>query len=410
MRIVVANWNDRVVGGAEAYLAAFLPLLVEDGVELAFWSESSTPDDRPSVIPPGCPHWCADRIGVEQSFHELDAWAPDLIFSQGFTDPDLERRLLDSAPAIFFAHNYYGTCITGGKTNHNPVVQPCHRTFGPACLGHFYPRRCGGLSPVTMIRNYRVQSQRNRIMPDYLAVFCASTHMQAELVRHGVDARRVHLNPYPVPQPAATVEAHEPPTADKPWTILFAARMEAEKGAAVLLDAADQATRLGSTSIHLVLAGDGRERSTLERRAADLTAENRALTVEFPGWLERDEMSRRMTAAHLLAFPSLWPEPFGIVGVEAGHFGLPAVAFDAGGVGEWLEDGVNGTMAPSDPPTAKGYADALLRAMDPTLYPRMSVQAISLARRFSLASHRHGFWETLAEAGYSRPGSAPSEA
>jgi glycosyltransferase involved in cell wall biosynthesis len=59
--------------------------------------------------------------------------------------------------------------------------------------------------------------------------------------------------------------------------------------------------------------------------------------------------------------PSLWPEPFGLVGLEAARLSVPAVAFDVGGVTEWLKDGVNGFLAPGDPPTAQGLAGAIAR-------------------------------------------------
>jgi len=43
---------------------------------------------------------------------------------------------------------------------------------------------------------------------------------------------------------------------------------------------------------------------------------------------------------------SVWPEPFGAVGLEGMRYGLPVVAFDAGGIKEWLIDGCNGFLIP----------------------------------------------------------------
>ena len=42
---------------------------------------------------------------------------------------------------------------------------------------------------------------------------------------------------------------------------------------------------------------------------------------------------------------------------------MPAVAFDSGGIGEWLTDGVNGYLAPGKRPTPAGLADALIRCL-----------------------------------------------
>src|SRR5256714_11039321 len=90
----------------------------------------------------------------------------------------------DVAPAVFFAHAYYGTCISGAKTFKRPTVTPCDRRFGPKCLLQYYPHRCGGLSPLTMLRLYRLQSQRLEPLRRDAAILTHSSHLHAEELKH----------------------------------------------------------------------------------------------------------------------------------------------------------------------------------------------------------------------------------
>jgi hypothetical protein len=78
-------------------------------------------------------------------------------------DPEFESDSLAIAPGVFFAHSYYsyyGTCISGAKTFTNRPIRPYRRRFGPSCLLHYYPHRCGGWSPLTIVREYRRQRDR----------------------------------------------------------------------------------------------------------------------------------------------------------------------------------------------------------------------------------------------------------
>jgi glycosyltransferase involved in cell wall biosynthesis len=64
--------------------------------------------------------------------------------------------------------------------------------------------------------------------------------------------------------------------------------------------------------------------------------------VEFLG--ELDEAAKRpfLAGAHALLFPIDWPEPFGLVMVEAFACGTPVVGFRRGSVSEVVEDGLTG--------------------------------------------------------------------
>lgn len=49
-------------------------------------------------------------------------------------------------------------------------------------------------------------------------------------------------------------------------------------------------------------------------------------------------------AATVVAVPSRWPEPCGMVGLQAMHHARPVVDFDVGGIRDWLDDGRNGGL------------------------------------------------------------------
>jgi glycosyltransferase involved in cell wall biosynthesis len=64
--------------------------------------------------------------------------------------------------------------------------------------------------------------------------------------------------------------------------------------------------------------------------------------VEFIGEIADEQKAEFLSGAHALLFPIDWPEPFGLVMIEAMACGTPVVAFNRGSVPEVLDDGVSG--------------------------------------------------------------------
>jgi glycosyltransferase involved in cell wall biosynthesis len=108
-----------------------------------------------------------------------------------------------------------------------------------------------------------------------------------------------------------------------------------------------------------------------------------------------------MREADLLAAPSIWPEPFGLGGIEAGCVGLPTVAYATGGVLDWLVPGETGECAPGDAPTAAGLADAIVRALaDPKHWAALRQGAWEKAREFTREKHMNLLESVLGSAAH----------
>lgn len=393
MRILFANWHRSVVGGAEAYVRLLLASLPARGHTVALLHEYEAAAGTPTLDGAAdVPHWCVATLGADNAVERARAWRPDLVFVHGLESPELEALLIEDRPSALFTHGYYGACATGSKRYAFPAMRPCSRRFGAACLAIHYPRRCGGLSPVTMLADFRRQARRHALLTRYGAVATASEHMREEMVRHGVDAERAHS--LPMPACAVAPDAQAPPGRPATGRIALLGRLVPEKGGHLLVPALARASVALGRPLSLLVAGAGPERA----RLADL-ARSQGVNAQFTGWLEGDALARELRAADLLAAPSIWPEPFGLVGVEAGGVGVPAVGFAVGGIPEWLRAGETGELAPADPPAEGPLADAIVRALrDPLHHQRLREGAWRFAQAHTPQRHLDALEPVLVEA------------
>ncbi len=411
MRIAFAYQHRRIVGGIETHLSIIIPALLERGHQVAFLHEAEGPTDRPMIVPSvDLPMWSVSDRGKITALAALKNWRPDLLYLHGLQDLDLEARLVRIAPAILFAHGYHGTCVSGAKSFKSPTRQPCDRQFGLGCLAFYFPRRCGGLSPVTMFRDYARQARRLALLPHYHAVLVASSHMAHEYSRHGFD-KGVSIVPLPVPPPPAPTAASLAPD-DGAWRLLFLGRIDPLKGGDVLLAALPLAAAKLGKDLHVTFAGDGVDRPRLECLSIRLMQKISAINIQFTGWQTAEERDALFQECDLLVVPSLWPEPFGLAGVEAGHFGVPSTAFNVGGISDWLTDGVNGHLAPGQPPTPPGLADAIVACLgNRAHHAQLRDGAAEMARRHQVSTHVNlleGVFENVLRTSKIKPEPQPS--
>ena len=70
--------------------------------------------------------------------------------------------------------------------------------------------------------------------------------------------------------------------------------------------------------------------------------------IEFIGEIGDAQKSDFLGGAEALLFPIDWPEPFGLVMIEAMACGTPVIAYDCGSVPEVIEDGLTGFIVRTD--------------------------------------------------------------
>jgi len=204
---------------------------------------------------------------------------------------------------VISAHDFFLVCPNGAFAD-LPTGAPCARVpLGIACA----LARCDRHGTVHKAwRLGRAAIQRLAMAPQHsppvLAIHAA---MAPLLQRGGIPASAIHVVPNPVVPWSATRIA-----AETCREVLFVGRLEDTKGADLALAAA----RAAHVPIRVI--GDGAQASRL-----------RALYPEaqFTGRLDPPQIAALAHRARLLVMPSRYPEPFGLVAIEAARSGLPVL-------------------------------------------------------------------------------------
>jgi glycosyltransferase involved in cell wall biosynthesis len=99
--------------------------------------------------------------------------------------------------------------------------------------------------------------------------------------------------------------------------------------------------------------------------------------IVFLGEVSDDEKRELFAGARAFVFPILWPEPFGIVMIEAMASGTPVLALRHGSVPEVVEEGVNGFV--------RDDVDGLVAALNGVDQIDPAACRATVAERFSVA-------------------------
>jgi glycogen synthase len=186
-----------------------------------------------------------------------------------------------------------------------------------------------------------------------------------DLRRHVIAAGRV-LRHSRVVSPGVDLSAF-PYSPDRPWRgrLLYLGRLSPLKGVDLAIEALSRLPD-GTT---LDIVGDGPPAYVGALRETARAA-GVARRVRFHGSIPRNRLAPAYAAADAALFPVRWPEPFGLVPLEAMACGTPVVGVAAGGAAGHLRDGETALVVPPENPPALAAAVARLAA-EPKLRDRL---------------------------------------
>jgi len=183
-----------------------------------------------------------------------------------------------------------------------------------------------------------------------------------------------------VPSPAASISL---PVGDDPPFLFCAARLTYNKGIDVALKAFAM-TCDANPDVQFWIAGDGKERCSLEGLAKDLKVTRR---VSFLGNRSPDDVRRLMMRCLFYVCPSR-NEGFGLANLEAMAVGKAVLASRVGGVPEIVRDGETGLLIPAEDVPALAQAITRLAA-DAPLRQTLGAAGRERAQAFD--------WEVIAD-------------
>ena len=206
-------------------------------------------------------------------------------------------------------------------------------------------------------------------------IIAVSDAVRTSLIAHGINARSIVVIPNGIDLKRYRKATPASINTGGKFSYLFAGRLIKQKAVDVLLAAF---ARLDDGL--LLIAGDGIDRTALEKQASELGVEER---VRFLG--VRDDIPALMKTAGCFVLPSRW-EGMGIVLIEALASGCPVIAADFSAARGVLKDGTTGLIVPVEDAAALS-ASMLKVASDPLLRRKLSDAGAKDAERFSIATH-----------------------
>jgi glycosyltransferase involved in cell wall biosynthesis len=372
----------------ERYLELTLPALARAGAQLLVVTGAidGTPPDTIETIVAGWPeeHAPPDARAARQVAEIARDFDPSVIVAHNLLDAGILNAARSyTSRFVYHVHDHRPFCPNGDRVYPRGGAM-CSTRMGDACMWHALVHGCAyGFRPKTgKLIDRRVRARDAIARAD--AIVANSSFMARSAARNGIDEARLSVAMPPLSDDAFATPIAPPPSQP---SVLFVGRVVPQKGLEHLIRAL--ATMDAVHRPQLRIAGEGPALP-----AALELARNLHVPYETLGTIASARVREAMDESSLVAIPSLWAEPFGMVGPEAHARGRSVVAYDVGGISEWA--------APGDGIVERGNIAAFASAIEAMLLPATWSNSSAAARAhvdtFRLGAHTDALLRTYAPA------------
>ena len=267
----------------------------------------------------------------------LAAFRPDAVYVHKMADLEVIQTLVNSGlPLVRMVHDHDIYCMRSYKY-HYLSRKICTRAASLYCVfgcGACVVKNNNSGFPLKWV-SYRAKQREIALNRRFHRMAVVTEYMRDELLHNGFDAERIETHA-PVPRMG---DPDLRSTFSDRNLILYAGQIIRGKGVDVLLESLARV----KSNFECIILGDGNHKSYCEELSRKLGLEDR---VHFKGFIPQEELKAYYRECSVVALSSVWPEPIATIGLEVMRYALPVVAFDAGGIKDWLKDGFNGHLIP----------------------------------------------------------------
>ncbi|WP_029035324.1 glycosyltransferase family 4 protein [Salinimicrobium terrae] len=378
MKILHLNDKIEISGGTEVYIKNTIHYLSKIGIE-SFWIGVYKTGKYTIRIKETAEE--ITSLSLDQATDYLKTFILnndiDLIHVHSISDPELLRACFKMVPVVRTMHEPRMFCPGKGKF-WRKSEEVCKVPFGSHCIKHAYTQGCMNRHPKRIYNDWKnTSAEIDFSSKKYKAIIVMSQYMKAESLKVGMPAGVLNLNP-------AFTEIRPSAELERPGEIriLFIGRLSRTKGVHYFIQVG---LILLETypNISFDIVGEGHDGKLFR----EMIPANYRKNFIFHGWLSPKKVDSYLSKSFLLLFTSIYPEAFGLSGIEAMMHGKPVVGFDVGGVSTWLKHERTGFLVPPKDLMAMAKKVELL-IKDEKLYLKISHQAKMLAiQKFSPEVH-----------------------